>query len=101
MPRKFIQSPFGEPVEINRNDKFRIESNKFNDGIQYRYRFENGFGASVVRHAGSYGNKQGLYELAVLDTFGDLDYTTPITHDVIGYLDWEAVEDTLDKIKEL
>ena len=28
---------------------------------------------------------KGLYEIAVLDSTGDLCYSTPITDDVIGY----------------
>ena len=103
--KKFMPNIFGDgngqPIEIDRLDKYKIESNKFNDGVQYIYKFENEMGASVVRHKGSYGNEKGLWELAVLDENGELDYTTPITHDVIGYLEWVDVEETLDKIKEL
>ena len=65
------------------------------------YKFENGRGASVVSHQYSYGGEKGLYELAVLDENGNLDYTTPITNDVIGWLTWEEVIDLLRKIKEL
>ena len=78
---------------------------KFNGGVQRLYRFDNGYGASVIRHNGSYGNDKGLWELAVLRyTDGDkyvLDYSTPITDDVIGYLDEDEVNDLLIKIKEL
>ena len=76
-----------------------------NDGIQKQYKFENGYGASVVQHSGSYGNEQGLWELAVLSWVGGnqyvLDYSTEITDDVIGYLTEEEVEEILVKIKEL
>jgi hypothetical protein len=63
------------------------------------YRFENGFGASVVSHFGSYG-----LELAVIRFEGDdwsLTYDTPITEDVIGHLDSEMLEDLLNQIKAL
>ena len=63
--------------------------------------FENGYGASVVKHSGSYGGNQGLYEIAVLDSDGDLCYDTPITDDVIGYANEDKVKDTLDRIKSL
>ena len=101
--KKFMPDIFGKgtPIEIDRFDKYKIESKDFNDGVQYIYKFENEMGASVVRHAGSYGNEKGLWELAVLDENGELDYTTPITNDVIGYLEWVDVEDKLNEIKEL
>ena len=51
-----------------------------------RWEFPNGFGASVVRNKFSYGNKSGLYELAVLDSKGDISYDTYIASDVLGYL---------------
>ena len=65
------------------------------------YKFSNGFGASVVCHEFSYGGDQGLKELAVLDSNGDLTYDTPVTNDVIGYLSDSAVHHYLEKIQEL
>ena len=71
------------------------------NGVGYLYEFENGYGASVVKHDGSYGGKQGLYEIAVLDSTGDLCYSTPITDDVIGHATEDKVLDTLHRIKML
>ena len=71
------------------------------NGVGYIYQFENGYGASVVKHDSSYGGKQGLYEIAVLDSTGDLCYSTPITDDVIGYATEDKVLDTLHRIKML
>ena len=71
------------------------------NGIGYVYEFENGYGASVVSHDGSYGGKQGKYELAVLDENGDLCYDTPITSDVIGYLTMAEVDKILINISHL
>lgn len=75
-------------------------------GTQEVYRFENGYGASVVQFLGSYGFKSGLYELAVIQFKGDgdrftLTYETPITDDVIGYLSRKEVNETLDRIAAL
>jgi hypothetical protein len=70
-------------------------------GKVYRFAFKNGYGASVVSHSGSYGGKQGLWELAVCGKEGEVDYTTPITNDVIGYLKESEVKPLLDKIAAL
>ena len=74
---------------------------KIHDGHGYIYEFDNGFGASVVQHSGSYGGDSGLYEIAVLDSNGEMSYTTPITDDVIGYADEVKLYETLDRIKSL
>lgn len=61
-------------------------------------RFPNGYGASIIRHFASYGNAEGLFEVGVLGQDGSLDYTTPITEDVIGYLTPEEVRVLLLRI---
>ena len=71
------------------------------DGIQYLYKSDNGYGASIVQTLYSYGGKQGLWELAVLDSNEQITYNTPITDDVLGYLTEEEVNETLKKIKKL
>ena len=50
---------------------------------------------------GSYGFERGLWELAVLDPLGNITYDTPITSDVIGYLDDNMVNIILERIKKL
>lgn len=70
------------------------------NGDQWRFTFTNGYGASVVRSSYSYGGSEGFFELAVLRR-GRLCYDTPITSDVIGWLDAAAVVDLLDKIAAL
>jgi U3 small nucleolar RNA-associated protein 14 len=42
-----------------------------------------------------------LYELAVLDSNGELTYDTPVTNDVIGYLRDIDVTDVMEKIQQL
>ena len=71
------------------------------NGVGYVYEFENGYGASVVSHDVSYGGDRGLYEISVLDSKGDLCYSTPITDDVVGYAGKTTVYETLDRIKSL
>ena len=64
------------------------------------YKFDNGYGASVVCNFGTYGAKNGLFEVAVLKN-GEMCYDTPITSDVVGWLDFGGVADILNKIKAL
>lgn len=86
---------------------YKVKERETNGGIQKLYRFENDFGASVVRHDFSYGNSEGLWELAVIEFVGDGDndfeisYSTHITDDVLGYLSDEDVMRTLGEIKSL
>ena len=77
-------------------------------GVGYTFKFDNGYGASVICHMGSYGGKDGLWELAVLsyipESFGDgwhIDYTTEITNDVIGHLSDADVDYYLQRISQL
>lgn len=81
-----------------------ILEREINGGIQKLFKFENGFGASVVKHDFSYGGKAGKWELAVIKWDGEdfqLSYETRITNDVIGYLNWEDVEGLLVEISTL
>jgi hypothetical protein len=71
---------------------------------QHIYRFGNGYGASVVTGEYTYGGDAGLYELAVIHFDGDdfeLTYDTPITDDVVGWLDVPAVAELLARIAAL
>ena len=74
-------------------------------GLQLMFYFENGYGASVIRHRGSWGNKEGLFELAVIK--GDRNYwilhkNNPVANgDVLGYLTIEDVNNALRRIKNL
>ena len=76
-------------------------------GVQYLFKFENRYGASVIKHNGSYGHGRDLWELAVIKFNSDsgddwdLNYDTPITDDVEGWLTDEDVRNLLQRIKEL
>jgi hypothetical protein len=78
-----------------------VETGFHMGGTHDRYRFPNGYGASVVRNQYSYGGDQGLFELAVTDHKGHLIYTTPVTSDVVGYLSADEVQQYLDQIAAL
>jgi len=76
-------------------------------GLQKIYRFDNGYGASVIKSSFSYGGDDNLWEMAVITFSGDgsetfeLTYETPITNDVIGSLNDEEVEEKLTEIQQL
>lgn len=78
-----------------------VPTEQFLDGIKSKFHFDNGYGVSVVRHKYSYGNKLGLYELAILNKDNDIVYNTPITNDVIGYLNKDDVSDYMIKVQRL
>jgi hypothetical protein len=70
-------------------------------GIRAEIKFNNGYGASVIRTKGSYGGKDGLYELAVLDQEGEICYNTSITSDTLGWLKEDDVTSALQRIEAL
>lgn len=69
--------------------------------IRARLNFDNGYGVSVVKSDYSYGGRAGLYELAVLDSDGEITYGTHITDDVLGFLSPEDVTRHMIEIQQL
>lgn len=66
---------------------------------QVIFKFTNGYAASIVQGPYTYGGPEGLFEMAVLDSRGHLDYDNPVTpDDVAGYL---SVEDVKGKLHQL
>lgn len=80
-------------------DKYLVLERTLYDGYQKVYLFENGYGASVVKHSHSYGLEMTVIQGNIDDC--RLCYDTPITVAVLGYLDENEVEEYLKKIKEL
>jgi hypothetical protein len=71
-------------------------------GVQAIIKYDNGYGASVVKHDYSYGGRKGLFEIAVLDKDGELHYDNPVAGgDVLGYLTKEDVSKILEQISKL
>ena len=72
-------------------------------GYHYIFKFDTNWGASIVKKYGTYGYEKDLWELAVIyftDEYDySLDYSNPITDDVLGWLSNEEVMDYLYKIK--
>ena len=79
---------------------FKEHPNKMG-GVVARIMFENGYGASIAQTPFSYGGDEGLYELAVLDSNGQLTYSTPVTDDVEGRLTEDDVTRLLEQIQNL
>lgn len=97
--------------QIDHIEPTTVRPHVIGEGTQKLYRFDNGYGASVVRfnHLGahSYGGDHGLWELAVL-RYDDsepggyqLDYDTPVAEDVVGYLSDAEVQEYLRQIRAL
>lgn len=82
-----------------------LEVDTFN--CHWVFKFENNYGASVIKHWGSYGFENDLFELAVLEYDEDdlnkyhLTYDTPITDDVCGHLTNKEVMELLERIRGL
>ena len=70
------------------------------DGVGINVRFTNGYGADIVCHSGSYGGKRGLWELAVFRG-KKIVYDTPITNDVLGWLNEREVLQAVKDIEAL
>jgi hypothetical protein len=79
----------------------KISDEPYMSGVRSRMIFENGYGVSVISHTYSYGGKDGLFEIAVLDKKGEITYETPVTNDVIGYLNPEEVTEIMEHVQKL
>ena len=74
------------------------------NGIQRVYRFEGSrYSASVVQHDISYGQREGLWELAVRydDRVVDSPITAHLDDTVIGWLSEDEVQNLLAQIDAL
>ena len=87
---------------MNKFDLLTFKKMKKQDGVQAIAEFPTGFGASVIKSDFSHGGKSGLFELAVLDNdTGNINSTTDITDDVIGWQDEDDIDRVLTAISKL
>jgi len=88
---------------LNLNKLFEISTNlevsTEQVGTHIELKFSNGYGASIINYG--YGSNLGLWELAVVNSKGLLDYSTPITDDVLGHLNEQEVLNTVNQIRSL
>lgn len=104
-----------DPSEMPRNNYTPLEKDKIDTimsiaknfekgnrlgGLYYYAEFENGYGIDIIKHNGSYGGDEDLFEIAVMKD-GDVCYDTSITDDVVGWLTSEEVMSYVFKVKEL
>jgi hypothetical protein len=68
-------------------------------GEQAVIKFQNGYSASCIR-GGRFYTTNGTYEIAILHG-GQIDYTTPLTGDVLGYLSDDEANKVLADIAAL
>jgi len=81
--------------------KFESFNNGYNSGVRARLMFDNGYGVSVIQSSFSYGHIEGLYELAVLDSQGDLHYDNEVANgDVRGWLSPEEVTECMHLVQK-
>ena len=85
--------------------KFKpLQDNESSIGVQATIFFDNGHGASIIKTPYGYGGKEGFYGLAVIkanENGWDLNFNTPITNNVLGYLTENDLLNYLEKIKKL
>jgi hypothetical protein len=95
-----------EAVPFHVPERGRYEVFDMPGGIAVAFTFLNGYGASVIRHRGSYGNKrgEGYWELAPLDRDGEIVFFPGVSQDpgtkVRGWLDDGQVGDLLRVIAD-
>lgn len=72
----------------------------YKPGVQYRFAFPNGYGASVIKTHGSYGYDRDLWEVALVNTSTmELVYKYDFEIDVIPSCTDEEVNALLKKIQ--
>lgn len=99
---EFLSKYKSTPLEYENFKQYEI---KPRGPGQWLFKFDNNYGASIVKRYGSYGFEDDLFELAVIyfenENEYHISYNTPITNDVIGWLTNNDVIRYLNKIKNL
>jgi hypothetical protein len=88
---------------IKEYNKYIIDFNSINSGMQLLLRFDNNYGLSILCHSFSYGRDEDKFEIAVIK-FNSEDnkdwnicYDTDITDDVLAY---QSKEDVINIIEQ-
>lgn len=92
-----VSKRFAEYIVFVETEEFK----DFGHTRRYRYKFPNNYGASVISGTWSYGVELAVLKFNTEKNF-ELDYSTPITDDVIGYIESEEeLDEILEKIYKL
>ena len=87
---------------IEQYNKYIIDFNSINKGMQLLFRFDNDYGLSVVCHSYSYGNDKDLFEVAIIkfdsNNKWNITYDTDITGDVLNDQSKEDVISLIEKV---
>ncbi len=86
---------------ISKFDLLTFKDSETPKGVFTTVKFPNGWGASIVQNDFSYGGKSNLFEIAVLDSEGNINSQTDITDDVCGWCDDKDVDRILSAISKL
>lgn len=80
-----------------------VEKREVHGGIQKIYKFPNGYGASVIKHKGSYGYDLDKWEIAPLGVDGEFIGQSVLEwyDDVKGHLNDPQVDNILRGIADL
>lgn len=93
---KFESHPLFKSFFIRENNIFAPETECWRFSVPNNPDME----VSVIRSVATYGGDEGLFELAMLRNDKCI-YDTPITNDVIGWLDEEGVLEILLKVENI
>jgi hypothetical protein len=92
---------------IKEYNKYIIDFNSINEGMQIVFRFDNNYGLSIACHSFSYGRDDNKFEVAVIkfnsddDKDWDINYSTSITQDVYGTFKGASDSENWNQVKLL
>jgi len=94
---------------IKQYNKYIIDFNSINKGMQILFRFPNDYGISLICNSTSYGSDEDKFEIAIIAFHSkeddnedwDLIYSSPITDDVLGHQSKEDVFDIIEQTIKL
>lgn len=94
--KEFVRHPLFKDFFIREDSVFAPETECYRFAVPNRKNME----VSVIRSFVTYGGAEGLFELAMLRNDKCI-YDTPITNDVVGWLDVKGVLDILEDVQHI